>query len=66
MTDRQKQMLNQLWNLIGGIIVLIVNLKIIYDYTILHKEPSNMMVYIALLIYMQLFLTHKNNGKEKN
>ena len=63
MKDNVKEMLNQLWNLIGSMIGLGVNVKIIYDYTVLHQEPSNMMIYIALLIYMQLFLKHKDKPK---
>jgi hypothetical protein len=63
MTDKQKQMLQQLWNLFGSIIGAVINFKIIYDYAIHDKEPSNMMVYIALLLYMQLFLKHNDKNK---
>ena len=52
-----------IWNLIGMLVGIAVNLKITYDYFIDHKEPSSYLVYIALLLYMQMFLKHKDKSE---
>ena len=50
-------------NILGALLGVAVNLKITYDYFIDHKEPSNCLVYIALLLYMQMFLKHKDKSE---
>ena len=52
-----------IWILIGMLAVIGVNLKITCDYFIDHKEPSSYFVYIALLLYMQMFLKHKDESE---
>lgn len=52
-----------IWNLIGMLAGIGVNLKITYDYFIDNKEPSSYLVYIALLLYMQMFLKHKDKSE---
>ena len=52
-----------IWNLIGMLAGTVVNLKITYDYFIDHKEPSIYLAYIALLLYMQMFLKHKDKSE---
>ena len=52
-----------IWNLIGMLAVIGVNLIITYDYCIDQKEPSSYLVYIALLLYMQMFLKHKDKSE---
>lgn len=50
--------LKHIWNILGALLTVVINSKITYDYIIDNKEPSNFMLYIALLLYMQVFLKH--------
>ena len=50
----------EIWNIIGALLGLLVNLKITYDYIVDNKEPSSYLVYIGLLLYMEMFLKHKD------
>ncbi len=52
--------IKHIWNIVGTLLGVAVNLKITYDYFIDNKEPSSFLVYGALVLYMQLFLKHKD------
>jgi hypothetical protein len=51
--------IKNIWNIIGLLAGLVINLMITYDYFVNHKEPSNFLIYVGLMLYMQMFLKHK-------
>ena len=62
-TKKKMKTIKIIWILIGMLAEIGVNLKITCDYFIDHKEPSSYLVYIALLLYMQMFLKHKDKSE---
>lgn len=55
-----KEIVRLLWNIIGNIVTIFLVIRIAFDYIMLDKQPSHMMIFITLLLYMQLYLKHEN------
>lgn len=57
---------NSWWNGFGALLQIIVSLLIFYNYVFRGEEPSPILVYAGLLLYMEVFLKHKDIFESTN
>jgi len=53
------KLLKIIYDAIGVIVTTTISLFIIYDIIVNDKQPTNFLIYISLLLYMQVFLKQK-------
>lgn len=54
--ENEIKKIKQIWNIIQDLLLIVLNIVFAYDHFIHAKEPSNYLLYLALLIYIQSLL----------
>jgi len=53
------KLLKIIYDAVGVVVTAAISLFIVYEFIINDKQPTNFLIYISLLLYMQIFLKQK-------